>query len=55
MAKTELLVSLIPHFLADYKSDVEPRPKEFPRFTYEDSDEDSTTGKMPPSDSEDED
>ncbi|KAI0899871.1 nucleic acid-binding protein [Annulohypoxylon nitens] len=30
-------------------------PKEFPRFTYEDSDEDSTTGKMPPSDSEDED
>ncbi|KAI0889107.1 nucleic acid-binding protein [Annulohypoxylon maeteangense] len=29
-------------------------PKEFPRFTYEDEDEDSTTGKMPPLDSEDE-
>ncbi|KAI1458023.1 nucleic acid-binding protein [Annulohypoxylon moriforme] len=30
-------------------------PKEFPRFTYDDEDEDSTTGKMPPSDSENED
>ncbi|KAI0847564.1 nucleic acid-binding protein [Daldinia vernicosa] len=30
-------------------------PKEFARFTYEDDeDEDSTVGKMPPSDSEDE-
>ncbi|KAI2637244.1 nucleic acid-binding protein [Hypomontagnella submonticulosa] len=30
-------------------------PKEFPRFTYEDEDEDeeSTVGRMPPSDSED--
>ncbi|KAK6957621.1 hypothetical protein Daesc_000408 [Daldinia eschscholtzii] len=31
-------------------------PKEFPRSTYEDDeDEDSTVGKLPPSDSEDED
>ncbi|KAI1401351.1 nucleic acid-binding protein [Hypoxylon fuscum] len=30
-------------------------PKEFPRVTYEDEDEDSTVGKMPPSDSEDDD
>ncbi|KAI0109915.1 nucleic acid-binding protein [Daldinia grandis] len=29
-------------------------PKEFARFTYKDDDEDSTVGKMPPSDSEDE-
>ncbi|KAI1211035.1 nucleic acid-binding protein [Annulohypoxylon truncatum] len=30
-------------------------PKEFPRVTYDDEDEDSIAGKMPPSDPEDED
>jgi probable RNA-binding protein EIF1AD len=35
-----------------YQSDLDPRPKEFPEASDSDSEEESTVGKMPPSDSE---
>lgn len=56
MAQTELLVSKLGIVVSiGSETNTMSRPKEFARFTYEDDeDEDSTVGKMPPSDSEDE-